>query len=102
MAKINVKQKQIDLITSRKHVKQWTSKNRTSINLDKNNKNQIYPPWWDKPHTRLPRGVAKKLSQNINSMLSNYHNKNIKDFELKFKSKKSSLIDFVLFEVLLS
>jgi hypothetical protein len=46
--------------------------------IDKNNKNQIYPPWWDKPHTRLPRGVAKKLSQDINSMLSNYHNKKSK------------------------
>jgi hypothetical protein len=46
--------------------------------IDKNNKNQIYPSWWDKPHTRLPRGVAKKLSQDINSMLSNYHNKKSK------------------------
>jgi transposase len=59
----------------------------------------IHPPWWEKPHSRLPRGVAKKLSQNINSALSNYHNKNIHDFDLKHRGKKkTSQTEFVLFE----
>ena len=65
---------------------------------DKENKEQLYPEWWEKPHTRLPRGVAKKLSQNINSCLSNYHNKNISDFEIHFRSKKKSNTEFILFE----
>ena len=59
---------------------------------------QIHPPWWKKPYTRLPRGVAKKFSQNINSLLSNYHNKNINDFQIHFQSKKKSKTEFVLFE----
>ncbi|NBP58269.1 hypothetical protein EBU71_17415 [bacterium] len=59
---------------------------------------QICPPWWKKPYSRLPRGVAKKFSQNINSLLTNYHNKNINDFEIHFQSKKKSKTEYVLFE----
>jgi transposase len=83
---------------------------------------QIHPPWWSKSkenekifksndedednikisgvHNRIPRGVAKKFSQNINSVLSNYHNGNIVDFTFpfRFKSKKKSDSEFVLFE----
>jgi len=67
--------------------------------LDTGKHGTIHPPWWEKPHSRLPRGAAKKLSQNINSMLSNYHNKNIKDFQLRFRGKKTkSQTEFVLFE----
>ena len=87
-----------DILTQYDYIEENDTTRYFQSRIDNNNKNQIFPPWWDKPHNRLPRGVAKKLSQNINSMLSNYHNKNIKDFELKFKSKKSTLIDFVLFE----
>lgn len=59
---------------------------------------QLCPPWWTQPYSRLPRGVAKKFSQNINSILSNYHNKNIDDFEIHFRSKKNSNTEFILFE----
>jgi transposase len=74
--------------------------------IDKNNDDykfemeQFYPGWWsgkNKPYTRLPRGTAKKLSQNINSALSNYHNGNITKFKIKFLKKKKDN-DFVLFE----
>jgi IS605 OrfB family transposase len=49
------------------------------------------PSWWsteNKPHTRIARGAAKKLSQNINSCISNYKNGNIKKFDLKYMSVK--------------
>lgn len=58
----------------------------------------VSPPWWEKPYSRLPRGVAKKFSQNMNSILSNYHNGNISDFDIHFRSKKKVTTDFVLFE----
>ena len=59
---------------------------------------QFHPSWWSKAHTRLPRGVAKKFTQNINSIISNYKNGHIKDFELHFRSRKKTKTDFVLFE----
>jgi len=65
---------------------------------NKENRRQLLPPWWDKVHSRLPRGVAKKVSQNINSILSNYHNQNISDFTLRYKSKQKSDTEFILFE----
>jgi len=59
------------------------------------------PKWWSgkdmKPHNRLARGQSKKISQNLNSIISNYKNGNINDFEIKFKSKKDS-IDNISFE----
>ena len=63
------------------------------------NTKQVVPPWWEgKVHSRLPRGVAKKITQNINSMISNYINGNIKDFELRCLSSKKTLNEFLLFE----
>ena len=63
------------------------------------NTKQVIPDWWEgKVHTRLPRGVAKKITQNLNSMISNYTNGNIKDFELRCRSSKKTLNDFLLFE----
>lgn len=63
------------------------------------NTKQVVPPWWEgKVHSRLPRGVAKKITQNINSMISNYVNGNIKDFELRCLSSKKTLNEFLLFE----
>ena len=63
------------------------------------NTKQVVPDWWEgKVHTRLPRGVAKKITQNLNSMISNYTNGNIKDFELRCRSSKKTLNDFLLFE----
>ena len=63
------------------------------------NTKQVAPDWWKgKVHTRLPRGVAKKVTQNLNSMISNYTNGNIKDFELRCRSSKKNLNEFLLFE----
>ena len=67
-----------DILTQYDYIEENDNTRYFQTRIEKDNKNQIYPPWWDKPHTRLPRGVAKKLSQNINSMLSNYHNKKSK------------------------
>jgi len=68
------------------------------VRQDQTNVSALTPPWWDKPHSRIARGVAKKFSQNINSILSNYHNGNIQDFDLHYRSKKKSKTEFVLFE----
>lgn len=67
---------------------------------DKNtNTQQVVPSWWDgKVHNRLPRGVAKKITQNLNSMITNYIQKNISDFELRCRSIKKTPNDFLLFE----
>lgn len=63
------------------------------------NTEQVVPSWWkDLVHNRLPRGVAKKISQNLNSMITNYINGNIRDFELRCRSTKKTLNEFLLFE----
>ena len=48
------------------------------------------PPWWDKTevHSRLPRGASDKFTSSLNSAISNYKNRNVKHFEMKFMSKK--------------
>ena len=57
--------------------------------------NKQYTPEWlrgnNSPYTRIARGSAKKLSQNINSVISNFKNGNINNFEMKFMSKKKSI-----------
>lgn len=85
-----------DLLSKYDYIEE-SGENRYFQQRTSDTKKQICPPWWENPHSRLPRGVAKKLSQNINSMLSNYHHKNTKDFDLHIKSKKSET-QFVLFE----
>jgi len=63
------------------------------------NTEQIIPYWWkDRIHNRLPRGVAKKITQNLNSMITNYTNGNIRDFELRCRSTKKTLNEFLYFE----
>lgn len=63
------------------------------------NTKQVVPEWWKGDvHSRLPRGVAKKITQNLNSMISNYLNGNIKDFELRPRSAKKTHNEFILFE----
>jgi len=51
------------------------------------------PEWWSQKdiHSRTPRGVAKKISQNLNSVMSNYQNGNIKDFKINYKSRKNPI-----------
>lgn len=66
---------------------EYTKKNDDSKNIFK-------PEWWKEKnqiHSRLPRGAAKKITQNINSAVSNVLNKNIKDFTLKPMTKKSDM-----------
>ena len=63
------------------------------------NTKQVVPPWWENNvHSRLPRGVAKKITQNINSMITNYKEGNIRDFELRCRSVKKTPNEFLLFE----
>jgi len=87
-----------DLLSEYDYIEESDDNRYFKLRENKENKKQIKPSWWSNVFTRIPRGVAKKISQNINSMLSNYHNKNINNFELKFKSKKKSNFDFILFE----
>jgi len=87
-----------DLLSQYDYIEESDDNRYFKLRDNKEDKKQIKPPWWTNVFTRIPRGVAKKISQNINSMISNYHNKNINDFELKFKSKKKSNFDFILFE----
>jgi putative transposase len=62
-------------------------------------KNEVpIPPWWkDQVHSRLPRGAIKKLVGSLNSTLSNLKNGNIKNFTMKYLSKKGDS-EMVLFE----
>lgn len=56
---------------------------------DESRNETMVPSWWEKQvHNRLPRGVIKKLVTNMNSAITNYKNKNISKFDLKFMSKK--------------
>jgi len=64
------------------------------MKLRKNKDTKIFKPeWWSEKeiHNRTPRGVAKKLSQNLNSVMTNYQNGNIKKFNFKYKSRKEPI-----------
>jgi putative transposase len=64
------------------------------------NRNSIpMPHWWkdNTPHNRLPRGAINKFVSSLNSSISNYKNGNIRKFNMKYKSKKSST-DYLHFE----
>ena len=45
--------------------------------------------WKNNVHTRVIRGAIEKFVWSINSAISNYKNGNIKNFNFKFKTKKS-------------
>jgi len=63
------------------------------------NTKQVVPHWWEgQVHNRLPRGVAKKITQNLNSMITNYKEGNNSDFELRCRSTKKTPNEFLLFE----
>ena len=63
------------------------------------NTKQVVPQWWEgQVHNRLPRGVAKKITQNLNSMITNYKEGNNRDFELRCRSTKKTPNEFLLFE----
>lgn len=55
------------------------------------------PPWWDKIHSRLPRGAVNKFVYSLNSAISNFKNGNISKFNMKFRSKKGPT-DYLHFE----
>lgn len=62
--------------------------------------NQVpIPSWWkhDKPHSRLPRGAVKKFVGGLNGALTNLKNGHIKNFTMKYSSKRSK-IHHALFE----
>ena len=61
-------------------------------------KNEIpLPAWWKEVHNRIPRGAVDKFTSSLNSAISNKMNKNCKNFEMKFMSKKSPT-DYIHFE----
>ena len=57
------------------------------------------PPWWaeEKINNRIPRGAISKFVSSLNSGLSNYRNKNIKNFNMKYRTKKNPT-DYIHFE----
>jgi len=69
--------------------------------FNENIKSFPIPEWWNlkelKPKERVIRGAFDKLGSNINSALSNKLNGNIKDFNMKFRSKKD-YTEFMRFE----
>lgn len=55
------------------------------------------PDWLEKrPHNRVIRGAMKKFEDNVKSAKSNKRNGNIKNFEMKFRSRKKD--DYISFE----
>jgi len=65
-----------DLLSQYDYIEESDDNRYFKLRENKENKKQIKPSWWSNVFTRIPRGVAKKISQNINSMLSNYPTKN--------------------------
>jgi putative transposase len=64
---------------------------------DENRNTPPIPPWWDKIHQRLPRGASNKFTSSLNSAITNYKNKNINKFDMKYRSKKNPT-DYLHFE----
>ena len=64
---------------------------------DDENAEMMCPEWMTGIHSRLQRGAIQKLSENINSALSNKRAGNIGNFNLKMLSKKSPT-EFIHFE----
>jgi IS605 OrfB family transposase len=63
-------------------------------------KKMSIPPWWQspelQPHNRLPRGAIDKFVFGLNSCISNFRHRNIKDFSMNYLTKKkaTSLLHF--------
>lgn len=54
------------------------------------NRNEIpSPDWWKEIHNRIPRGAVDKFVSSLNSAITNYKNKNIRKFDMKYRTKKS-------------
>lgn len=61
-------------------------------------KNEIFRPhWWSDVHNRIPRGAVDKFISSINSAISNFKNKNISSFKMKYRNKKNP-IDYIHYE----
>jgi len=63
--------------------------------------NETYQEWLkrveEKINNRIPRGAISKFVSSLNSGLSNYKNKNIKNFDMKYRTKKNPT-DYIHFE----
>ena len=64
---------------------------------DENSNRLTEPEWMGKTNKRVQRGAIQKLSQNINSCLSNKREGNISHFHLNHQSKKN-IVESVHFE----
>jgi transposase len=47
------------------------------------------PEWWEKVHNRVPRGASDKFVGNINSLITNYRNKNVTKFNMHYMTRKT-------------
>ena len=68
-----------------------------SFEYDKDRNEGLLPPWWSKINQRLPRGASDKFTSSLNSAISNFKNKNINHFQMKFMNKKNPT-DYLHFE----
>jgi putative transposase len=70
-----------------------------SFSYNENRNEYMIPSFFNdkEVHTRLIRGANIKFVQAVNSCISNYKNKNVKSFDLKYRSKKKDN-EFIYFE----
>lgn len=64
------------------------------------NRNEIFVPhWWAKEsvHCRIPRGASDKFTSSLNSAITNFKEKNINKFIMKYRTKKNPT-DYIYYE----
>ena len=88
-----------DLVRKHEYVEEFRDENMVFMDFKYDEKrNEIpKPDWWNKVHSRIPRGASNKFVSSLNSAISNYRNGNIKHFKMKYMSKKNPT-DYVHFE----
>lgn len=59
--------------------------------FDENREEVPLPYWWNKVHSRIPRGANYKFTYALNSCISNKKAGNINDFEMKYISRKNDI-----------
>ena len=79
-----------DKIRHYEYVEQLTPDGKIQKDFIHNEDNEEPPKpgWWDKVHSRIPRGASDKYTSSLNSGITNLRNKNISSFKMHFKTKK--------------
>jgi len=78
-----------DLLRKHEYTEEETEHVRFKEFVHNEERNEFpIPEWWDSVHNRIPRGAVAKFTSSLNSAISNKKNKNCKNFEMKFMSRK--------------